>query len=89
MNHFVSTTPFFGENQSLSATAVVLTQFVHVPFECVIALRPRPSLSRTLPGVPETFLARFPVSVKSFSRLRPTTEDASAFGQQREFLPHA
>ena len=48
-----------------------------------------PPLSRTLPWVTETFLARFPVSVKSFSRLRPTTEDASAFGQQREFPPHA
>ena len=44
---------------------------------------------RTLPWVPETFLARFPVSVKSFSRLRPTTEDVSAFGQHRKFLPRA
>ena len=44
---------------------------------------------RTLPWVPETFPARFPVSVKSFSRLRPTTEDVSAFGQHRKFPPHA
>ena len=37
-----------------------------------------------LPWVPETFLARFPVSVKSSllrrSWLRPTAEDVSAFG---------
>ena len=45
-----STTPFFGENQSLSATAVVLTQFVHVPFEGVITLRLRPSKVMTLSG---------------------------------------
>ena len=36
---------------------------------------------RKLPWVPETFLARFPVSVKSFV--------ASAFGQHRKFPPHA
>ena len=45
--------------------------------------------TRTLSCLPETFLARFPVSVKSFSRLRPTTEDVSAFGQHRKFPPHA
>ena len=38
-----------------------------------------------LPWVPETFLARFPVSVW----LRPTTEDVSAFGQHRKFPPYA
>ena len=40
------------------------------------------------PGVPETFLARFPVSVKSRLRrswLRPTAEDVSTFGQHRKF----
>ena len=37
------------------------------------------------PWVPETFLARFPVSVW----LRPTTEDVSAFGQHRKFPPYA
>ena len=50
-----------------------------------------------VPWVPETFLARFPVSGKSFcdqrekffSRLRPTAEDVSAFGQHRTFPPHA
>ena len=44
------------------------------------------------PGVPETILARFPVSVKSRLRrswLRPTAEDVSAFGQHRKFPPHA
>ena len=47
--------------------------------------------------MPETFLARFPVSGKSFcdqrekffSRLRPTAEDVSAFGQHRKFPPQA
>ena len=34
-----------------------------------------------VPWVPETFLARFPVSVKYFV--------ASAFGQHRKFPPHA
>ena len=38
-----------------------------------------------LPWVPETFLARFPVSVW----LRPTAEDVSAFGQHRKFPPYA
>ena len=49
-----------------------------------------------LPWVPETFLARFPVSVKSLwwpalrrSWLRPTAEDVSAFGQHRKFPPYA
>ena len=46
-----------------------------------------------IPWVPETFLARFPVSVKSFSvkfffsRLRPTAEAVSALG--RQVPPHA
>ena len=40
-----------------------------------------------VPWVPETFLARFPVSVKSF--VPPTAEDVSAFGQHRKFPPHA
>ena len=50
------------------------------------ALRKSVLFSMPVPWVPETFLARFPVSVKSFSRLRrswlrPTAEDVSAFGQ--------
>ena len=40
-----------------------------------------------VPWVPETFLARFPVSVKSL--LRPRAEDVSAFGKHRKFTPHA
>ena len=50
-----------------------------------------------LPWVPETFLARLPVSLSLysdpretfFSRLRPTSEDVSAFGQHRKFPPQA
>ena len=46
-----------------------------------------------VPWVPETFLARFPVSVESLllrhSWLRPTAEDVSAFGQHRKFPPRA
>ena len=47
--------------------------------------------------MPETFLARFPVSGKSFcdqrekffSRLQATAEDLLASGQHRKFPPHA
>ena len=44
-----------------------------------------------IPWVPETFLARFPVSASLYPRLwlRPTAEDISAFGQHRKFSPHA
>ena len=43
-----------------------------------------------LPWVPETFLARFPVSVKlRRSGIRPTAEDVSAFSQHRNFPLHA
>ena len=45
-----------------------------------------------LPWVPDTFLAQFPVSVKSLwwpARLRPKAEDVSAFGQHRKFPVHA